>query len=503
MIIPSIYEAAPSIDVYIDSWDTTEVMNKGLAVLKSVNVIILNEVHERSLKTDIVLFLMMKALKLYPKLSLVILSAVVDTKDLLVYFNFANATLVRLEETLSYETSVSTTNVSISTFRNQVYHIALKVLVDKKDVLIILPDEEEVSQVATFLQKSNSRKLIDCEIHSLLASFPQSSQEAIIASSKKAQRPRAIVATKFAETLNLKDINWVIDSGMQAVRHYNTVLHVEKLCLEPIARSVATYRAGLVGCRTQGHCARMYIPEAVAMMMPRCAQAIGHSRLDDFILKLLVCEPGAHIEKMSLITNPSRQSLHEAYYDLEKLGLIDQERRPTALGRFLSRLGCSSEVGLLLYHALQKNAALDTMEKKLTMAFYIGMAGAMSLERPWKLYRACLSSLDNKDCRLAEFSLQTGSMGDMFSLGLGALWCLDQKRDFWPLELEGVQPEQDILALSGNVQQILSRLSAMGLNVRALAGYTGEDIDSMPDDWFNDHVQPLVEAFRLKVAYHL
>ncbi len=126
------------------------------------------------------------------------------------------------------------------------------------DILVFLPGEREIRDVADHLRKYQGRsaKLKHIEVLPLFARLSIEDQQKIF---KSHSSRRIVLATNVAETsLTVPGIKYVIDAGLARVNRYSPRAKVEQLQIEKISQAAAKQRAGRCGRVSNGICVRLY-----------------------------------------------------------------------------------------------------------------------------------------------------------------------------------------------------------------------------------------------------
>ncbi len=230
---------------------------------------------------------------------------------------------------------------------------------DAGDVLVFLPGKGEIVECAAALRARR-----DVEVIPLHGALSLDEQRRAFAPST---RRKVVLATNVAETsLTIPGIGVVIDGGLARQTRYRDGRGA--LTLSPIARDSADQRAGRAGRTSAGVCYRLW--GAAAKLAPITAPEVHRESLVPLVLAAAVC--GETPERLPLLDAPRPHALTAARDELTALGALDPSGAITPRGRALFGLPLDASLGRLLVEA-RETGALDDV---------IDLVAALSVGRP-------------------------------------------------------------------------------------------------------------------------
>ncbi|KAJ0256913.1 DEAD/DEAH box helicase domain-containing protein [Hirschfeldia incana] len=344
-------------------------------LLKRYKVIILDEAHERTLATDVLLGLLKKVLRARSDLKLVVMSATLEAKKFQEYLSGAPVMKVPgmlhgVEVFYSTEPVFNYLECAISTV------VAIHTYGKPGDILLFLTGEEEIEEACMKIMKTVADlgdRVGPVRVLPLYSTLSLSLQKMVF---EPAPQPvtegglagrKIVVATNIAETsLTIEGIVYVVDPGLAKENVYNPISCVESLMVSLISKASAQQRLGRAGRTQQGKCYRLYTEKSFNnLLKPHTCPAILRSNLAGTVLtlkKLGISDLG----KFEFMDRPARKTLMRALEVLEYLGAINDKGDLTATGRLISEFPLEPQMSKMLivspdFHCTEEILTLSAM----------------------------------------------------------------------------------------------------------------------------------------------
>lgn len=207
------------------------------------------------------------------------------------------------------------------------------------DALVFVPGAREVSHVAGRLRGLvNGPASGGTEILELHGQVDPGIQDRAVSGRRPGDPPRIIVSTALAESsLTVPGVRLVVDSGLAREPRRDTARGMSGLVTVSCSRASADQRAGRAARQGPGTVLRCYDQKTYAAAPPGATPEIAVADLAGAALTLS-CWGAPGGAGLALPDTPPEGAMREAMAVLHDLGAVDEQGRATSLGRALARI---------------------------------------------------------------------------------------------------------------------------------------------------------------------
>ncbi len=314
--------------------------------LPGIRVVVLDELHERSLHADLALAMIRRLRReARPDLAVVAMSATLDSARVAAFLDAETVEVPGRAYRVEIEHAATKDDRRLD---EQVASACARSLREdpEGDVLVFLPGAGEIRRAEESVRGFAERAGAD--VLPLHGDLPPSEQDRAV---RRGPRRKVILSTNVAETsLTIDGVTTVVDSGLHRLAKHSPWSGLPVLEVAPISQASATQRAGRAGRTRDGRAIRLYTRSDLEGRPRFDVPEIARVDLADTLLSL--ASLGVRDARaFPFFEAPSTAAIDAARSLLERLRAIDAEGALTTEGEHLLALPIHPRLGRIVLAA--------------------------------------------------------------------------------------------------------------------------------------------------------
>jgi len=349
-----------------------------------------DEAHERSISSDILLGLLKKIRKRRPELRIIVSSATLQAEEFCKFFSEsgddtkttktqddATAAIVSLEGR-TYPIDTLYLEAPAEDYLEKAMSTVFEIHASepKGDILVFLTGRDEIDQAVQAVSErsaqlpSGTESILPLPLYAGLST----EQQMYVFDEAPVNFRKVIFSTNISEaSVTIDGIVYVVDCGFVKQRAYNPTTGIESLTATPVSKASAAQRAGRAGRTKPGKCFRLYTEEAYQDLPDANIPEIQRSNLAPFILQLKALGID-NVLRFDFLTPPPAELMTRALELLYSLGALDDYAKLTKpLGLRMAELAVEPMMAKTLLSA----PSFGCLSEILTIAAMTSLGGSI------------------------------------------------------------------------------------------------------------------------------
>ncbi|XP_062179800.1 pre-mRNA-splicing factor ATP-dependent RNA helicase DEAH1-like [Phragmites australis] len=391
--------------------------------LASYGVVIVDEAHERSISTDILLGLVKDVARFRPDMKLLISSATLNAEKFSDFFDMAPVFKIPGRR---YKVDIHYTAAPEADYVDAAVATVLQLHVTQPpgDILLFLTGQEEIETVEEILRRRTrglGTKIAELVICPIYANLPTELQAKIFELTPPGAR-KVVLSTNIAETsLTIDGISYVVDPGFCKVKSYSPRTGTESLLVRPISKASADQRAGRSGRTGPGKCFRLFTEHSFNMdMEDETVPEIQRSNLASVVLSLKALGIN-DLVNFDFMDPPASEALLKALENLFALGALNCRGELTKTGRRMVELPLDP----MLSKAIVASERYGCSKEVITIASMLSAGNAVFYRPKDKAMLADSARQRFDAANVSDHIALLNVYTEWEASGYSAQWCLD------------------------------------------------------------------------------
>ncbi|UJR18854.1 hypothetical protein I4U23_021982 [Adineta vaga] len=346
--------------------------------LSKVRVLIVDEAHDRTLNTDVVLGIAKSLLKKRSQdFFVVVSSATIDPTQFLQFFDCSLSQLLTVPGRLynvSEEYLPPPSNCSNQNLIEKHVVPTLRRLYPKFEghTLVFLQGQRDIEQALKFFSHDIPK---DCVALPLYGSMSLEEQDKVLNfDDENGKRRMVVFCTNVAETsLTINNVRLVIDSGLAKEARFDIKRRLTVIETVQISSSSAQQRKGRAGRTINGHCVRLYNKND--FKREHIEPEILRSFLDLTILQIL--RLGLDPKTFPFLDQPDLNLITNTFDLLTRLSCVDGNKTLTMRGKLFSELSLDPRFSALMAKAYTGIGGKYLLTRTATIVAILSAPGSL------------------------------------------------------------------------------------------------------------------------------
>lgn len=354
-------------------------------LLEDYHCIILDEVHERNIQIDLLLYLLKNILRKRKEFKVILMSATVDSKIYENYFKEFNLKNLQLSGKKNFSIESIYLQKDLNVENNQYLEKGVQIIKsifdsnDEGDILFFVTSVSETKKVCKMLEELGDQHFC-IEVYSGIDNETEKlAQDKDYYRTMYQKNRKVVISTNVAESsLTIDNLKYVIDSGLELSVYYDPKFESKIIQKKYTTQSQIKQRMGRTGRTSSGICYHLYTQKLFESLEKYPLPQILTNNLYQECFNLLSMKGISNITDVKnileeFIQPPQSKYVKRSFEILQKAHLIKRNKL-NKIGRIIQGIPIDCLEAITMFYSMQYNCVKEVI---VILAMINGCKGQM------------------------------------------------------------------------------------------------------------------------------
>lgn len=355
------------------------------SLLKDYDCVILDEVHERNIQIDLLLYLLRNILRKRKEFKVILMSATVDSKIYENYYKEFNLKNVQVSGKKNYSIKSIYLDKDLQIDKNEYIEKGVKIIkhlfdtTKEGDILFFVTSVSETKKVCKMLEEFGDQHFC-IEVYSGINDETEKlAQDKEYYRTMYQKNRKVVVSTNVAESsLTIDNLKFVIDSGLELSVYYEPKMETKIIEKKYTTQSQIMQRMGRTGRTSSGTCYHLYTKKLFESLEKYPLPQILTNNLYQECFNLLSMKGIYSIKDVKnileeFIQPPKSKYITRSFEILQKAHII-KNKKLNKIGKIIQKMPIDCLEAITIFYSMQYNCIKEVI---IILAMINGCKGQM------------------------------------------------------------------------------------------------------------------------------